>query len=210
MKVVERNVELLSNQPYEEMLRVTERGIRVCYKSEDKIKDGSAEDMVRMMININHGGCLEHVGVSFLVTCDRATSHQLERSRTLSYNEMSQRYCNFSKDKFDSEVKFIKPCDLADGYNTDIWQEANEIAEGAYFNLLASKCKPEVARSVLPNSTATEVVVTGNMRNIRYFLSLRLDEHAQSDIREIAHKMLNILHEKYPVFVEDLWEKYGD
>lgn len=155
-------------------------------------------------------GTLEHASVSFLVTCDRATSHQLERSRTLSYNEMSQRYCNFSKDKFDGEVKFIKPCGLADGYNTDIWQEANEIAEGAYFNLIASNCKPEVARSVLPNSTATEVVVTGNMRNIRYFLSLRLDEHAQADIREIAHKMLNILHEKYPVFVEDLWEKYGN
>ena len=128
MKVVERNVELLSNQPYEEMLRVTERGIRICYRSEDKIKDGSAENMIRMMINVSHFGVLEHASVSFLVTCDRATSHQLERSRTLSYNEMSQRYCNFSKDKFDSEVKFIKPCGLSDGYNTDIWQEANEIA----------------------------------------------------------------------------------
>ena len=64
--------------------------------------------------------------------------------------------------------------------------------------------KAEVARSVLPNCVATSIYVRMNMRELRHFLSLRLSNHAQADIRDIANQMYNIVKEKYPVYVENL------
>ena len=208
MRFVNINAELVSKQSYKDILDVVEHGIRVCYKSESNITEGSAEHMVRAMIKSGHCSTLEHGSLTFKIICDRATSHQIERSRTFSYNEMSQRYCDFSKDKFEG-VSFLIPESMPLNA-TDRFKEMCTDAEFSYYELLKLGLKPEVARSVLPNCTATEVYMTGNIRNWRHFLSLRLDTHAQADIRNLAHQILDIFHCKYPVFVEDLWAEYGN
>lgn len=116
--------------------------------------------------------------------------------------------CSYDKDKFGNNVNFIVPCDITnDTYET--WRASCLASESAYFVLLEQGAKPETARSVLPNCVATHIVCKMNMRELRHILELRLDTHAQSDIRDIAYKMLALVYDKYPVFVEDLVNKYG-
>lgn len=201
MNIVKRNVELVSKQSYEEMIKENELAIRNCYKSEDKITDDSAERMVRMMINSGHGAAIEFANVTFHIVCDRACSHQLVRHRMASYMQTSQRYVNYSKDKFNHSVPFIIPCNLK---NYDKWEAFCSDAEETYFDMIEHGDKAEVARSVLPNCVATSIYVRMNMRELRHFLSLRLSNHAQADIRDIATQMYNIVKEKYPVYVENL------
>ena len=201
MNIVERNVELVSKQSYEEMIKENELAIRNCYKSEDKITDDSAERMVRMMINSGHGAAIEFANVTFHIVCDRACSHQLVRHRMASYMQTSQRYVNYSKDKFSHSVPFIIPCNLK---NYDKWEAFCSDAEETYFDMIENGDKAEVARSVLPNCVATSIYVRMNMRELRHFLELRLSNHAQADIRDIANQMYNIVKEKYPVYVENL------
>ena len=201
MNIVKRNVELVGKQSYEEMIKENELAIRNCYKSEDKITDDSAERMVRMMINSEHGAAIEFANVTFHIVCDRACSHQLVRHRMASYMQASQRYVNYSKDKFNHSVPFIIPCNLK---NYDKWEAFCSDAEETYFDMIESGDKAEVARSVLPNCVATSIYVRMNMRELRHFLELRLSNHAQADIRDIANQMYNIVKEKYPVYVENL------
>ena len=136
-------------------------------------------------------------------------SHQIVRHRIgVSYCQESMRFVNYSKDKFGNNVNFIVPHDITnETYET--WRASCLASESAYFVLLEQGAKPETARSVLPQCTATHLVMQLNMRSLRHFLELRLDTHAQSDIRDIAYKMLMIVYDKYPVFVEDLVNKYG-
>lgn len=64
---------------------------------------------------------------------------------------------------------------------------------------------PQEARSVLPNSLKTEVVMTANWREWRHFLRLRGASDAHPQIQEVAKPLLNELHEKIPVLFDDVW-----
>ena len=203
MLVVEPNVELVSNQSYEDMLRVNELAIRNCYRSENKIAEGSAEKLVRNMVKLGHGAMLEFADVTFHIVTDRATLAQITRHRIASYAVESQRYCNYASGKFDHNVRFIKPVNLNKD-NLDNWKVSCELAEKEYFNLIECGEKAETARSILPNCVATSIYMKMNMRSLRNFLQLRLSNHAQVDIRNIANQMYEIVHEKYPVYVENL------
>ena len=201
MNIVKRNVELVSKQLYEEMIKENELAIRNCYKSEDKITDDSAERMVRMMINSGHEAMIEFADLTFHIVADRSVLAQLSRHRLMSLAVESQRYCSYNKDKFNHSVNFIIPCNLK---NYNAWEAFCSEAEEIYFDMIKHGDKAEVARSVLPNCVATSIYVRMNMRELRHFLSLRLSNHAQADIRDIANQMYNIVKEKYPVYVEDL------
>ena len=208
MNILERSVELINPPKYETLLSNVEQAARNCYRSQDKITDNSAEPMIRALIKAGHEAMIEFADIEFMITCDRSLSHQLVRHRIgCSYAQESMRYCSYIKDNFYNSVSFIVPYDVTNElYET--WRASCLAAEAAYFVLLDNGAKPETARSVLPHCTATHIVVKMNMRAIRHFLELRLDTHAQSDIRDIAYKMLELVHEKYPVFVEDIYEQY--
>ena len=185
---------------YKEALNITELATRVCYKSEDKMKEGSAEKLIKGIIKSKHFGCLEHVNLTVKFICDRACSHQLVRHRLMSFNQKSQRYCK------EDNLEVIKPEGLE---NTSLWLESCRQAENAYAELIRRGEKPEVARGVLPNSTATEIYATANIREWRHFFELRCDKTAQKDIRMLALELLCQMFEKYPVFFEDLVDKYA-
>lgn len=208
MNILNRSVELINPPDYKTLLSNVEQAARNCYRSQDKITDNSAEGMIRALIKSGHEGTIEFANLEFMITCDRAISHQIVRHRIgVSYCQESMRFVNYSKDKFGNNVNFIVPCDITnDTYET--WRASCLASESAYFVLLEQGAKPETARSVLPQCTATHLVMQLNMRSLRHFLELRLDTHSQSDIRDIAYKMLMIVYDKYPVFVEDLVEKY--
>ena len=205
MRIVKPSVSIESNISYEEALRIVENATRVCYKSEDKIKEGSAEKLIRGIIKAKHFGCIEHVSLTVKFICDRACSHQLVRHRLMSFNQKSQRYCR------EDNLEVIKPSGLSvvDTETLRIWADSCMEAEWAYSNLISAGVKPETARSVLPNCTATEIYATANIREWRHFFEMRCDKTAQEDIRSLALSLLCQMFEQYPVFFEDMVDKYA-
>lgn len=131
---------------------------------------------------------------------------QLTRHRIgIAFSVASQRYCDYSTERFNHEVPIIKPNGL-DEKNYTTWYKSVWESEQAYMDLVENGLKPEVARSVLPQCTATTVVMTANIREWRHIFKMRaLNAHAQSDIRELMCKTLKLFHENYPCFFEDLY-----
>ncbi len=197
-----------------EELKYIEKIGRVCYKSEDKISEdaSSAKRFVAMLIKNDHCAMIEHSTLSIKFTVDRGISHELVRHRIASFAQESTRYCNYSKDKFNSEVTVI---DIASGFEYDlnkendrkkyeVWAKTIEQAEKGYFQMLKLGASPQEARSVLPNSTKTEITVTANYREWRNFFKLRTASAAHPQMREVAIPLLKELKEKIPVIFDDI------
>lgn len=205
MQIVEAGYEILDTLNGEEILKKIERVARVCYKSEDKIAEGSAEKMVRALIKSNHLAMLEHFSFSVKFIVDRGISHEIVRHRVASFAQESTRYCNYGKS---GAVAFIKPCYL--GYDTtpfDNWVDSCMRAERDYLDMLDNGYTPQEARAVLPTSLKTEVVMTANLREWRHFFSLRAcgstgKPHPQ--MLEVAVPLLKELRERVPVVFDDL------
>ena len=182
-----------------------ERAGRTCYKSEGKIGDGTAEKFIAAIIKRGHESVLEHEKITVRFICDRGVTHELVRHRIASYSQESTRYCNYSQDRFGSELTFIKPCFWEDGSeNMRIWEETMQHIEDNYNKMTAAGAKPEEARSILPNSLKTEIVVTMNMREWRHYFKLRTSPAAHPQIREISIALLKEFKEKLPVLFTDI------
>lgn len=205
------------NASYEILTPISEAGIkelqhiekigRVCYKSESKItKDGeSAKKFVKMLIDRNHVAMIEHSSLSVKFVVDRGVSHELVRHRIASFAQESTRYCNYSKDKFDNGVTFIKPFFFEYGtQNYKEWIDAMGIAEKSYMQMLKNGATPQEARSVLPNSTKTEITITANYRQWRSILRLRTQNNCHPQMLEITRPLLKELKEKLPIIFDDI------
>lgn len=207
MKIISPNVEILTPLDGQAVLQHIERCGRVCYKSEDKITDTSATTFVGGIIKRGHEAVLEHFNITVKFICDRGVSHEIVRHRLASYCQESTRYCNYSKDGFGGEITVIQPCYLATcGAGYQMWKEACEAAETAYFNLLNFGCSPQEARAVLPNSLKTEVVMTANLREWRHFFNLRTAPAAHPQMREVAKMLLKQMREMVPGVFDDCGE----
>lgn len=209
MKIIKPYAEILTPVDGVEVLKFIEMVGRKCYKSEDKITDESAYKFVEMLIKRGHEAMIEHYNVSVLFVCDRGVSHEIVRHRIASYAQESTRYCNYSKGKFDEQITIIKPCffncnDENDHYYD--WEIAMNQAEDRYIELVENGASPQEARSVLPNSLKTELVMTTNLREWRHFFKLRTAEGAHPQMREIAIPLLNEFKHLIPVVFDDIQE----
>lgn len=205
MKVIEPKVEFISVIDGKAILKQIEQCGRVCYKSEDNIAAGTAEKFVANIIKRGHEAVLEHFSFSVKFTCDRGVSHEIVRHRVASYCQESTRYCNYSNDKFGSEITVIKPLYLEPGtLGWDAWFMACQTAEDAYFDLLDWGCSPQEARAVLPNSLKTEIIMTANLREYRHFFKLRCAKAAHPQMREVANMLLEMCKEQIPVVFDDI------
>lgn len=193
-------------------LQHLERIARVCYQSEDHItKDGeSAKKLIRALIKSGHEAMLEHGSVSVWFRCDRGISHELVRHRVASFAQESTRYCNYSKGKFGSELTFIRPFFFENTWRYNAWLNQMQEAENTYLELVNNGAKPEEARSVLPNSLKTSIVVTANYREWRHIFNLRCSPNAHPQMRELMLPLLDQFNARYPVLFEDIYEKYKD
>ena len=134
-------------------------------------------------------------------------SHEIVRHRIASYSQESTRYCNYSKDKFGNELTFIKPSFWNEkDPRYIIWEKQMEQAEIAYNSLINNGASPQEARSVLPNSLKTEIVVTMNIREWRHFFRLRVSTAAHPQMREIAQMILKAFQDRIPVLFDDIEE----
>ena len=208
MRVINAGYEIISNLNGAEILKHIERCARVCYKSEDRITDGSAEKMVAALIRSGHEAMLEHYSFTVKFICDRGIANELVRHRIASFAQESSRYCCYAKDKFGKELTFINPCFWEpDSDNYARWFHEMDEAEKTYLAMIESGATPEQARDILPMSIKTEIVMTANLREWRHFLKLRAEgvtgkPHPQ--MLEITIPFLNELKQKIPVVFDDI------
>ena len=158
---------------------------------------------------------LNHRWESVKFTCDRGVSHEIVRHRDASFAQESTRYCNYAKDKFGNEITVIEPCYLKDSSDNvkevvawEVWKKAIENSEKSYFEMLDLGCTAQEARSVLPNSLKTELVMTARLNEWRHFFDLRCDKGAHPMIRDLATKLLVSFNDIYPESFSDLFNKY--
>jgi thymidylate synthase (FAD) len=207
MKVIQQSYEILTDlsDPIK-ILKDIERAGRVCYKSENNITDDSCLTFCKNILNRGHEAVIEHSQLSVRFTVDRAIANELVRHRIASYCQESTRYVNYSKDKFGNEIKVIEPEDLLprDSVDYSIWWMSCKNAEDAYMAMLSNSVKPEIARNVLPLSTATEIIMTANIREWRNMMRLRTSTRAHPQMRSIMRKLLDDLKSKIPVLFDDI------
>jgi len=190
-----------------DILKKIERAGRTCYKSEDKLSELSYIDFITAIIKKGHESVLEHEKITVRIICDRGISHEIVRHRIGSYSQESTRYCNYSNSKFSEEITCIKPSFWEVSKDKmDIWRQTILNAEKAYFNLIKLGATPQEARSVLPNSLKTEIVVTYNLREWRHFLKLRTSKSSHPQMREISLEICKQFKELIPVIFDDIIE----
>lgn len=205
MKIISPTFEIMTPLCGEEILKSIEKIGRVCYKSEARITEDSARQFIQNIIKRGHESVVEHCSVTVKITCDRGVSHEIVRHRLASYSQESTRYCNYSSGKFGNELTVIRPYfwnESEEKYR--VWQRSMEDAEKAYLALIELGATPQEARSVLPNSLKTEIIVTMNLREWRHFFGLRAEQHAHPQMREIAVPMLKEFQKQIPIVFDDL------
>jgi thymidylate synthase (FAD) len=207
MEIVKQSIERLYPQTQEqadEGLRLLERAGRTCYKSEAKITDDSSQKFAKMILGRQHDSVVEHLTASYKIICDRGVSHEIVRHRIgTSYSQESTRYVSYNK----RGLQFIDPVSAFASMTEDqldIWFIAMTEAEANYKAMIDGGCTPELARSVLPNSTKTEIVMTANLRAWRHFIELRTSPKAHPQMREIANMIFWDLSALWPCIFEDL------
>ena len=206
MKLVKPGYEILTEIDGLKELQTIERAARTCYKSEAAItEDGeSAKKLIRRLIQNGHEAMLEHSFLSVKFTVDRGVTHELVRHRLCSFAQESTRYCNYAGKKFGYDVRFVIPYFFADKPDAmQIWSEACARAEQAYFDLLDGDTTPQEARTVLPSSTAAEIVMSGNYREWRHILRLRTARDAHPQMREVMCPLGKELQSRIPVIFDD-------
>jgi thymidylate synthase (FAD) len=124
-----------------------------------------------------------YIAVKFIV--NRAVTHEIVRHRPCSFLQESQRYCRYSDDKFGNEVSFIEPMFFAkESPEYRLWEKAMEETEQLYLQLLESST-PQAARTVLPNSCKTELILYANLKEWQHIFSLRTTKAAEPSMREV-------------------------
>ena len=132
---------------------------------------------------------------TFKITCNRGVSHEFVRHRVFSFAQESQRYCNYSKDKYGKEITFIEPIwqlniDMNNSNNSKMvydWEDSMQNAQDTYFYLLECGLTPQLARGVLPNDTKTELIMTGFESDWEHFFTLRCAKDAHPEAQEVAN-----------------------
>jgi len=138
-----------------------------------------------------------HLAVKFIV--NRAVTHEIVRHRVCSFLQESQRYCRYSEDKFGSEVTFIKPMFWEeDSAEYAVWRQAMEETERLYLRLLETSTA-QAARTVLPNSCKTEIIVYANLEQWRHIFKLRCSKAAEPSMREVMAPLREEFARRFPV-----------
>lgn len=227
MKLVKPSYEILFVSP--EPLKLIEQAGRTCYKSEEKITEGSAEKFARMLKKVGHLSVIEHCHMTVRIICDRGITHEIVRHRLASYSQESTRWCSYEK-----EVSFIIPHWLAleegkwaaigssvlpisdvsllnaiEEYGSDesgaqTWLHSMLDAETSYITLVKKKgWSPERARGVLTTHVKTEIVMTANFREwSEVIFKLRTSGRAHSQIQEIMKPLQAEMRTLVPVIFD--------
>ena len=200
-----------------------EKAARNCYKSEDRICEGSDIKLIKSLIDRNHKAMLEFGDICISFITDRGIANELVRHRLASYAQESTRYCNYNKDKFDNQLTFILPMryyDCVEIFDDDSYNLLNETAtfsnwlnncencEKSYLKSIKLGEKPEEARDNLPLSLQTEIFMKCNITEWRHVFTERaINNKAHPHMRQLMIPVLYRLSQLLPVLFSDLIEK---
>lgn len=146
----------------------------------------------------------KHRYIAVKIVTNRAVTHEIVRHRPVSYLQESQRYCRYDKEQFGNEVSFIKPMFYHEGSaEYDLWVKAMCDTEAIYLKLLESS-SPQAARTVLPNSCKTEIIVYANLIEWFHIFKLRTSPAAEPSMREIMVPLLEDFKKLFPSIFDDL------
>lgn len=205
-------MDIMGDQP----LALIERAGRTCYKSENRISEDSCKNFALSIIKRGHESVIEHSAMTVKFVIDRGVSHELVRHRLCAFSQESTRYCNYQ-----GGVTFVIPpwlpmieageFDYPDelptesgkgSWESSLWLDAMRATEVIYQKLLEEDWSPQQARSVLPNSLKTEIVVTANFREWRHIFRLRCSEAAHPQMREIMIPLRDKARELVPIIFD--------
>lgn len=212
MEVIKPSVVVMWND-VERMLQKIECAYRICYQS--KADEKNRDAFIRACMKRGHYSPLEHESITVVVTCDRGVTHEIVRHRIASYSQESTRYCNYVfSQKNPMGIKFIEPI-FWDKYSEDkrvrelylLWENHMDESEFVYNKMLELGAKPQEARTVLPNSLKTQIMITMNLREWRHFFNLRSlgttgTPHPQ--MKQVADALLESFNEHLQVIFGDL------
>lgn len=222
MQIVKPSVEVEDFNPSEILAKI-ERAGRTCYKSEDKITGDSSARFVSNILSRGHESVIEHVNITAKVICDRGVTHEIVRHRIASYSQESTRYCDYGGEginvvlppwcedicpgEYSTKNDFVDAHKAIDySFAEELWINSMFSANEDYRKLRDQGWTPQQARSVLPNSLKTEIVMTMNLREWRHFFKLRCSKKAHPQMREVAIMLFDIMKEKLPEVFADLEE----
>lgn len=213
INVVKPSFELAERLDMIDMCKRIEKIGRLCYKSENKITDSSCVPFVEMLLARGHEAMIEHVSISVKLTIDRGVSHEIVRHRLGSYSQESTRFCNYTNSKFDGAITVIDIEGCIENDLTmkdlpievkkqivDVRYQAMLDSAKHYNDLISLGATPQMARSVLTNSTKTEIWITFNLREWRSFFKLRSAKPAHPQMREVVVELLNISNKRFQYF----------
>lgn len=214
MKIINSSYEIEPIDGIEMLKKIEKHGVK-CYQMEHRI-DEEAKSYLKFAkerIDDGHESVLEHEKVTVTVICDRGITHEIVRHRIGSYSQESTRYCNYTNKKFGNEITVVDISKhLQDKFGEEgaqareAWLVAMRTCECAYCRMVNELgITPELARSVLPNSLKTEIVITYNLRQWRHFFKERAqNKRAHPQLREITIPMLKDFQKLIPVVFDDI------
>jgi len=201
MKIIKQSFEILTPMQNElELLEWWEKIARVCYKSENRIKPGSAVKLFnKLKYQLKHESIFEHINFTVKFITNRGFTHELVRHRIASFSQQSTRYVIPNREE---GISVILPVWF--GINTkdeefETWTKSMIVSENSYFKLLKDGQTPEQARGVLPIDLKTEIVVTANLREWWHILKLRTSKEAHPQIRSLMLDLEKKFKEDYPI-----------
>ena len=218
MKIVEPWIEV-ENFDGKKIMKNIERACRTCYRSENLIDEESYKRLLRNCLNRGHESILEHEKITIRMICDIGVYKDLTRHRFGSFSIESTRYCNYSKDKFENNIKFIKPVFYTPGtieeyddpikkndcLKTQYWERCMKFIESDYMDMTnIVGAKPDELRMLLPHSTAAEVTMTTNIREWRHILSLRCAKMTHPAIRQLLIPLLLYFKQEMPELFDNI------
>lgn len=204
MQIISPSFEILTPLDPPAMMARLERAGRTCYRSEKCITPDSASAFVKSIIKSGHLSVIEHENISLKLICDRGVTHELVRHRLASYSQESTRYVNYSRGPDGPGLVLIKPLFFQENSERyKLWLVAMEAAENHYLALIAAGASAQEARTVLPNSLKTEIVMTTNLRQWRHVLAQRTAPASHPQIREIMGLILT----KFKILLPEI---FGD
>ena len=208
MKIIKPWVELKRFDGVQ-MMKNLELAAKQCYRTTGNITDDSYKTFLRSCINRGHESVIEHEKVTVRLCCDIGVYKDITRHRHASFSIESTRYCNYNKDKFENELKFIEPVNIKkDTEEYKQWYYAMENVEETYMRMSQLGCIPDQMRMILPHSTASELCMTCNMREWRHIFSLRCEKFTHPAVQQVMIPLLLYFKEQMPELFDGI--KYNE
>lgn len=205
MKIIQPSFEILRPHLNDGIrcVQIIEAAARISHRSEEAQTEESWKRFIPAVV-LEHGdwSVVEHASSTVLFRVDRGITHELVRHRLFSFTQESTRFVNGRK-SYPEGLEFIYPENAPEGCFAN-WDLAVEASEKTYLDLLDAGWRPQEARSVLPNSLASTIVVTGNLRNWRHFFLMRTSKETHPDFRRVTIPLLAEFKNRIPLLFDDI------